>query len=465
VKKTQNIVLVPLSLSLLSLCFSVVIGLLSAFFYANWSSPILESIGISLQTLRPLHTSFAIAWIFFAAVALMYHFIINHYGGNLSRSDRIRFNLHTFLWAFSGVGIIVSLFSGLSSGREYFGYHPSYSVLIYIGWILFAYNFLKAVAKDFWNKPVYVYMWTFATVLFLYVFLEAHAWLIPGIAKYPIVDLQLQWKSIGSFVGVFNHLVYGSLLYVGEKLSGDKKLAQSRTAFLLFGIGALNSVTNYAHHTYHLPQSELVKWISFLVSMLEIIIFVKVATEMASKIKCSQTQKEKDDPACFFIFHAKTWSFINLLTALLISIPPLNAVIHGTHVVFAHAMGSMIGVDSFILLGTIAWLMSQYFPGIQPKPKLFKIPGRILSVSLFLMVMGMSAIGISIGVHRYNEIAPPGWTSELTSFTFPVLGGLMALAILQIVSHWLAIIFRLWPQLTSFHKRVPSTKSGSRRII
>ena len=207
------------------------------------------------------------------AVALMlvtgtvvYHYLATHHGG-LTAGDRLRFRVHTACWLLAGVGILVTLSLGISSGREYLGFHPVLSAVLLFGWFAFAWNFLRRLRHGFWNQPIYVWFSTIGTLFFIYTFIEGHAYLLPSVFDSPVRDLQVQWKSCGTLVGSFNFLMYGSLIYVGEKLSGDRKYAQSSTAFWLFAVGCLNSFTNYVHHTYHLPQVHIVKWVAFLVSM------------------------------------------------------------------------------------------------------------------------------------------------------------------------------------------------------
>ena len=52
------------------------------------------------------------------------------------------------------------------------------------------------------------------------------------------------------------------------------------------GIGLLNSFTNYAHHTYHLPQSHVVKWVAF----------VEFARNVVGLAGAHSTEFDKDTP-------------------------------------------------------------------------------------------------------------------------------------------------------------------------
>jgi nitric oxide reductase subunit B len=106
-------------------------------------------------------------------------------------------------------------------------------------------------------------------LFFVVTFVEQHLYLIPSFFGNPVQDLQVQWKATGTLVGSFNLFVYGSVIYIGERISRDSSYGHSKIAYALFAVGLLNSFTNFAHHTYHLPQDHLVKWISFVVWIAE----------------------------------------------------------------------------------------------------------------------------------------------------------------------------------------------------
>ena len=56
---------------------------------------------------------------------------------------------------------------------------------------------------------------------------------------------------------------------------------------------------------------------------------------------------------------ADVWIFINLVLALLISVPAINLYTHGTHITVAHAMGSTIGINTMILLSSCFFMIQQ----------------------------------------------------------------------------------------------------------
>jgi nitric oxide reductase subunit B len=371
--------------------------------------------------MRPIHTAFASLWIFGGSIAVVYHWLATTNGG-LTAADRLRFRVHTVCWITAGVGIFVTLLLGIGSGREYLGFHPVFSAVLLLGWLAFAWNVVRRLRHGFWSQPVYLWFWTVGTLFFVYTFVEGHAYLLPSVFESPVRDLQVQWKSCGTLVGSFNFLMYGSLTYVGERLSGDKKDAQSGTAFWLFGVGCLNSFTNYVHHTYHLPQVHIVKWVAFVVSMLEVVILLKLMVDLGRILK-------KNKPAAFcgrgaWLSTAKWWTVAMLAVSIVISVPTWNALIHGTQLVMGHAMGTTVGIDTLVLLGTSAWLVCE-LRGQAALPRvnapLTRTSIRWISGSLAVLVGWLSIAGAVHGWHRYNGEATPDWVGN-SRWLLPVVG-------------------------------------------
>jgi hypothetical protein len=285
---------------------------------------------------------------------------------------------------------------------------------VLLGWLLFGWNFLRAIRGRIMRQPVYVTMWTVGVFFFIYTFIEQHAWLLPAVFGDPLVDMRIQWKATGTLVGSFNLFVYGSLYYVGEKLSGDERYAHSHLAYALFAVGLINSFTNFGHHTYHLPQSEAVKWISFVISMTEIIILARVVWDMARSI--GKRDSSPFDATRSFMTAAKWWTAAILATSIVMSVPPLNALVHGTHVIMGHGMGAEIGIDGMVLWGAFCFLLAEILTrrGDGGGGAVFGSPSmrrRIigLNVGAATLVTWLTVSGTIVGIRRYENLAPPEW--------------------------------------------------------
>ncbi|MEE9312544.1 MAG: cbb3-type cytochrome c oxidase subunit I [Planctomycetota bacterium] len=436
---STSVVKIQLMLAFGAVFAAVTGGVIGALHYIEPVSKTLNEVGLQLTALRPLHTTFAHLWIFGAALAVIYHYLSTT--APLTKSESTRFKFHTVCWLLAGLGVIVTLPMGITSGREYLGFHPAFSVVFLAGWIAFAWTFFSRVAKGFWSRPVYVYMWAIGILYFIYTFVEGHSYLLPSIAKYPVTDLQIQWKSCGTMVGSFNFLMYGCLIYVSEKVSGDTNYAHSKMAFALFGIGALNSFTNYAHHTYHLPQMELILWIAFIVSMIEILILLRVIQDVVGMVKKRMTQQSDNAVERFFDW-SKWWTLGLLPISLLISVPPLNTFIHGTHVILGHGMGAELGIDTMVLLGTTAYLITK-ISGVESIAKVNSMKKRISALSFFafVLVAWLSISGLVHGIYRYNGEPSPDWIIHSRPL-FVIAGTGLAISLLSIIIPWACILIK-----------------------
>lgn len=76
-------------------------------------------------------------------------------------------------------------------------------------------------------------------------------------------------------------------------------------------------------------------------------------------ISVRDSQKYRHRRPYRFLFASEIWVFINLLLALVISVPALNLFTHGTHVIVAHTMGATIGINTMILLASVFFVIEQ----------------------------------------------------------------------------------------------------------
>ncbi len=424
-----------------SLLVALLAGVLGSIYYTS-SYEVLQKLNLSFQTLRPLHTGGAGGWIYLAAVAIVFDFLFRRLkergaDGPALKKVQAHISLLIGLWTVAGLLALVTLPMGIFSGREYVGFHPVISLLILAGWLVFASLFFKINGFSLRNQPVYVWMWVTGLGLFVYSFCEAHAYLLDYLSRAPVRDLAVQWKSYGTLVGSFNLLVYGALMYLGAR-GGDKKYAYSKLAFFFFFLGILNSLTNYGHHTYHLPQSMWVKWISFTVSMTEIIIFFKILLDLFS-LKMLRAQF-KERPAFAMLLGSVTiWTFLQLFVALLISVPPINTLFHGTHVILAHSMGSMVGIDTMALLATAAFLFANHHGNDTSRFTRFA-PAAVIgfNLSLFVLWGTLVWIGVRSGLRLYMDGVLPRASlfPDYMGPVFLVSGTLISLSLVVLLVPW-----------------------------
>jgi len=438
---------------LIAMAITLLGGILSALYSVPALAPSFQSIGLDLRQLRPIHTAFAAAWIFLGGVAVVHRWLQDH-GGVATAGDRWRLRIQVGSWAIAGLGILVTLAMGIGSGREYVGFHPVFSVFILLGWTCFVWNFFRVAGPDFFERPLYLTMWGVGMLFFVVTFVEQHLYLLPSFFGNPVQDLQVQWKATGTLVGSFNLFVYGSIIYIGERISRDARYGHSRLAYALFTVSLLNSFTNFAHHSYHLPQDHIVKWISFVVSMLEITILCRAVYELWRLVNTTDEQAFCAARGSFAA--SKYWTVFILLSSVLISIPPLNALIHGTYVVTGHAMGATIGIDTMILLGAIIWILSEHLQAREGELAsavlhTAGVKGIVvgLNLSVAALVLWLHVSGVITGVTRAGfspgeTYVPPTWLANWNGVLFAATGVVALLFFVLLLARLVPVAFRYW---------------------
>ena len=439
--------------ALIAMAVTLLGGILSALYSVPALAPSFQSIGLDLRQLRPIHTAFASAWIFLGGVAVVHRWLQDH-GGAATDGDRWRLRIQIVSWSVAGFGILVTLLMGIGSGREYVGFHPVFSIFILLGWICFVWNFFRVAGPGFFERPVYLTMWGVGMIFFVVTFVEQHVYLLPSFFGNPVQDLQVQWKATGTLVGSFNLFVYGAVIYIGERISRDARYGHSRLAYGLFAVGLLNSFTNFAHHSYHLPQDHIVKWISFVVSMLEITILCRVVYELWRLV--NETDEQAFCAARGSFAASKYWTVFILLSSVLISIPPLNAIIHGTYVVAGHAMGATIGIDTMILLGAIIWILGEHLQAREGElaSRVLHTPGmkRVvvgLNLGVAALVLWLHVSGVITGVTRAGfapgeTYVPPTWLAAWNGVLFAATGVVAFLFFVLLLARLIPVAFRYW---------------------
>lgn len=361
---------------------TLLFGLVGAFQYLV---PGLFKENFSFEKVRPLHVTSAVFWIVFSAIGSVYSYL---HEINTSKKSTILMNIQFYLLSITIIIILGTYILGIFGGREYWEFHPYLAIPIGLNWMLLIINVFSSV-KTFRKQPVYVWMWMTGAFFFLFTFIESYLWLIPYFRSNIIRDMMIQWKSYGSMVGCWNMLIYGSSIYLMDKISGTEKYSHSNTAFLLYFLGLFNLMFNWGHHIYTLPVPNYVQYISYIVSMTELILLGRII--ILWKESLSTAKKKYHLYSYRFLISADIWILLTLLLAILMSVPAINIYTHGTHITVAHTMGATIGINSFLLLSFIFDVF-----GIKDKISTKKIGFAflILNSSLFIFWISLIIAGI-----------------------------------------------------------------------
>lgn len=352
--------------------------------------------GFSFQKVRPLHVSSVVFWIIFGAIGTVLTYLQEH--GTAKNYSHPLLKLQFVIFVITVAAILISYLTGNFGGREYWEFPPYLAIPLIAGWLLFLINFIRSVSS-FKNQPVYFWMWLTGIFFFLFTFLESYLWIFPFFGENIIKDMTIQWKSYGSMVGSWNMLIYGSGIFLMDKISGSKNYSKSKMAFGLYFLGLFNLMFNWGHHIYTLPTAAFVKYISYAVSMTELFIFGKIIYDWKSSI--TSAQKYFNRQSYMFMVAADAWVFLTLSLAICMSVPAINLYTHGTHITVAHTMGATIGINSMLLFA----FASDIFTA--PSSKFIRIWFWIINISLFVFWISLIIAGLYKSIWQMSAVQQP----------------------------------------------------------
>lgn len=389
--KTNNLFFV---LALILLSTGLIFGLAGALEYVV---PGISKKYISFEKIRPLHVSSMVFWILTAAMGAVLTFLQEHTGKETRFPKLLKIQFYIFGITFCG--ILISYLFGVFGGREYWEFHPVFSLPLWVGWVLFLINIFGSIGS-FKKQPVYVWMWLTGVVFFLFTYTESNLWLLSWFRSEIVHDMTIQWKSYGSLVGSWNMLIYGSSIYLMDKIAGNQKYSYSNIAFWLYFLGLFNGMFNWGHHIYTLPTFPFVKIIGYAVSMTELILFARIIWFWRESV--STMQKNYHNLSYKFIMSADIWVFVTLGVAICMSVPALNIYMHGTHVVVAHTMGATIGINSMLLFSFIFDRLNGS-KTIENNKKSIHLGYWIIQISLPIFFLSLLIAGFIKGFWQLEE--------------------------------------------------------------
>lgn len=384
--------------ALLMLCFGLCFGLLGVISYIF---PDFLKDKLNFSTLRPLHVSSVLFWILLGASGVVYFALDNLTPGRMSKKLAL---IQWGFWLMAIAGIFGSYFAGYFGGREYWEFPPYWALSLLLAWILFLINLIRAF-RGLHNWPVYVWMWCTGSTFFLFIFLENYLWLIPNFRNNLVADMTIQWKVNGSMVGAWNQLLYGTMFFLMDRISGNTKVARSKMAFFMYFLGLFNLMFNWGHHIYTLPTQSYVKYVGYTVSMTEWIILIRILYNWRKSLEDAKRISHLFPYR--FLLAADFWVLVNLTQAIFMSIPAINLYTHGTHITVAHAMGTTIGINSMILLGACFSFLLPESVRDDRKQYWLNLAFWLLQGSLFLFWLSLILAGVIKGIWQHELVQGP----------------------------------------------------------
>lgn len=409
---------------------------------------------LSFEKVRPLHVSSVVFWIILSAIGSVSTYLQQHTGKKLYSNKLLKVQFIIFI--VSIFIILCSYLFGKFGGREYWEFHPILALPIIIAWIFFLINVIKSIGT-LKNQPVYIWMWLTGVIFFLFTFLESYLWLFPYFRNNVVNDMTIQWKSYGSMVGSWNMLIYGSSIFLMDKISNTKTYSHSRIAFILYFTGLFNLMFNWGHHIYTLPTHGFVKHISYAVSMTELFILGRII--YLWKDSLTAAKKNFHQTSYRFLMAADIWIFLTLVLAIAMSIPAINVYTHGTHITVAHTMGATIGINSFLLLAIAFDILKDTCRNFEPYKKRFNTGYWIANTSLLVFWISLISAGVIKAKWQLSSSQIPFSSMMLTLKPYFIL--FFISGVIMMIGFFLIIYPLVINQLLCYSKRNSTEKNDS----
>jgi len=366
--------------------------------------------------LRPLHTFYAL-YAMIMGLAGMVEALLPPRAAS-PRWARLQIWLLAAFGLAGGAGIA----AGWMSGREYLGWAPALTPLL-LG-ALFILMGRVARGREELAKAAPEGFWLLALgLIFTFVgLLESQLYLFPAVGGDLVRNLSVQWHGLDTVIAGLNAGIYGGAIALTSRRS---KPLRTRWLFAFAGFSLLFT---FSHHHYLSPQPSFLKWLALAASLVAGLSFFRHAWALLRSSAHQAPAAER--PIGPLLASAEVWTIVAMGTGVLFALPNLNLILHGTHLVLMHAMGSMIGIN-FILIVLAGFLVTGYSERACPHTLRWGL--RTLNLGLVGLWVVLGAAGWIKGSMRLDhtyadyQAAIQPWLYGFPVFGLLVLVGLFLL--------------------------------------
>ena len=232
-------------------------------------------------------------------------------------------------------------------------------------------------------------------------------------------DLSIEWHATDTLIAGCNTALYGFGVALAAPPGG--RPLRSRWLFLL---AAFCLVSTFGHHHYPSGQAYTLKIIAVTASMLAAVSFLRhLRAVLATR------SRDRRDPVAVLLAHAELWTLFSAGSGILLAVPWLYVVTHGTYAVVAHTMGAVVGVALMLMAASYLGFVADRTPVDAER-----LAGRAkwVSVVLMVMVVDLVAAGVVEGVLRVSDSTVAVSVARQVLLPMPVLGVALAISLARL---------------------------------
>ncbi|MBL0687500.1 MAG: cytochrome-c oxidase, cbb3-type subunit I [Sulfurospirillum sp.] len=363
--------------------------------------------------LRPLHTNIAIFGFILSGVWATWYYI----GQRVLKVSMIESpflmilgKIHFWLYLVGVVGVVVSLFMGITSSKEYAEFEWPIDIAIVVVWVIWGIGIfgLIGIRRE---KILYISVWyyiaTFLGVAMLYLFNNM------AVPTYFVTGFGDWWHSVSMYAGtndamvqwwyghnavafIFTVPIIAMIYYFLPKESGQPIFSYKLSILSFWG---LMFVYLWAGG-HHLLYSTVPDWVQTMGSIFSIVLILPSwgsAINMLLTMK-GEWQQLKDNPLIKFMVLASTFYMFSTIEGPIQAIKSVNALAHFTDWIPGHVHDGTLGWVGFMIIASLLHMAPRMFKREIYSKKLLESQFWIQTTGIVLYFSSMWIAGLTQGM-------------------------------------------------------------------
>lgn len=336
--------------------------------------------------LRPIHTNAVIfAFVGNGIFTAVYYCLprllkTNMWSGKLSK-------IHFWGWQLIIVAAAVTLFAGISTGKEYAELEWPIDILIALIWVVFGINMFATIVTRR-EKHMYVAIWFFiaswVTVAILHI-VNSFEMPVSFLKSYPLYagvqDALVQWWYGHNAVAFFLTTPYLGLMYYFLPKMANRPIYSYKLSIVHFW--SLIFIYIWAG-PHHLLYTALPDWAQSLGTAFSIMLILPSWGGMINGLFTLRGawDKVKESPILKFMVVGVTCYGMATFEGPMLSLKNVNAISHYSDWTVAHVHIGALGWNGFLTFAMLYWLIPQLY-----KTNLYS--KKLASTHFWLGIMGI----------------------------------------------------------------------------
>jgi cytochrome c oxidase cbb3-type subunit I/II len=320
--------------------------------------------------------------------------------------------VHFWGWQLIIVLAAVTLFAGITSGKEYAELEWPIDIMIALVWVTFGINMFGTIIKRR-ERHLYVAIWfyiaTFVTVAMLHIVnsVELPVSLLKSYSWYAgVQDALVQWWYGHNAVAFFLTTPYLGLMYYFMPKAANRPVYSYRLSIIHFW--ALIFIYIWAG-PHHLLYTALPDWAQSLGTVFSLMLIFPSWGGMLNGLLTLRGawDKVREEPVLKFMVVAVTAYGMATFEGPMLSIKSINAISHFTDWTIAHVHVGALGWNGFLTFGILYYLIPKIFKTKLYSVKLANAHFWIGTLGIVLYVVPMYWAGFMQSL-AWKQITPEG---------------------------------------------------------